>query len=167
MNDRPDLHFHYSREQRLSMPNAPDLAMRGKKGILKGNRSLVILLVDVLLIFILFVVYRYFFYRPSYIGDLSEYTVTLRGMAVSDRVIASVRVARRQESVTQAEPGRVYVRFLLKDEEIRLSEELPTIRGAAVELTASLLIPGKGQQLHAEVQIGDKTINLERRLERD
>jgi hypothetical protein len=159
MNDRPDLHFHYSREQRLSMPNAPDLAMRGKKGILKGNRSLVILLVDVLLIFILFVVYRYFFYRPSY--------VTLRGMAVSDRVIASVRVARRQESVTQAEPGRVYVRFLLKDEEIRLSEELPTIRGAAVELTASLLIPGKGQQLHAEVQIGDKTINLERRLERD
>ena len=154
------------------MPNAPDLSNRGRKGFLRGNRSLIILLVDIALICVLAIAYRVFFYHPPYAGELSGYSLTLRGMSLKDRIIASVWVDRasREESVPP-ETGleRVFVRFWVEEEEeeVRISEKLPLAQGNSVELTATIFVRDavRRKMLRAEIQIGEKKTVLERQLE--
>jgi len=152
------------------MPNAPDLSNRGRKGFLRGNRSLIILLVDIALICVLAIAYRVFFYRPPYVGELSGYSLTLHGMSLRDRIIASVGVDRasRDESVPpETNLERVFVRFLVLDEEVRISEKLPLGQGSSVELTATIFVRDAARRklLRAEIQIGEKKTVLEKQLE--
>ncbi len=154
------------------MPNAPDLSNRGRKGFLRGNRSLIIILVDIALICVLFIAYRIFFSRPPYVGQLSGYSLTLRVMPLKDRIIASVWVERGSREVSiVAETGleKVFVRFRVEDEELRISENLPLAQGTSVELTATIIIQAavQGGLLRAEIQIGEKKIVLKRRLDKN
>lgn len=152
------------------MPNAPDFSNRANKGFLRGNRALIILLVDIALICVLFIAYRVFFYRPPYVGELSGYSITLRGMPLKGRIIASVWVERasREESIPQ-ETGleRVFVRFWVEDEEVRISEKLPLVQGTSVELAATIFVRDAARRalLRAEIQIGEKKTVIERRFE--
>lgn len=152
------------------MPNAPDLSNRGRKGFLRGNRSLIILLVDIALICVLAIAYRVFFYRPPYVGELSGYSLTLRGMSLKDRIVASVWVDRasREESVpAETDLERVFVRFLVLDEEVLISEKLPLAQGPSVELSATIFVRDAARRklLRAEIQIGEKKTVLEKQLE--
>ncbi len=170
MVDRPDLNFHYNREERLSMSNAPDLSRRGRKGFLKSNRSLIILLVDIALICVLFIAYRAFFFRPPYLEELSGYRLTLRGMALSDRIVASLWVestSKQEENPSKSDMERIFVRFSVGEEELRVSEKLLLARDEPLELAASLFVRDAPHVdfLRAEVQIGQRKAVLERRLE--
>ena len=152
------------------MPNAPDLSKRSRKGFLKSNRSLIILLVDIALICVLFIAYRAFFYRPPYVEKLSGYRLTLRGMALSDRIVASLWVentSRQEEDPSNLDIERIFVRFSAGDEELRVSEKLLLAREEAFELAASLFVRDalRVDFLRAEVQIGQRKAVLKRRLE--
>ena len=73
----PRLSYHYSREERLEQRDAPDLSRREASGVFRGNRSLIVLLVDILLISLLFLVYRFVLYSPPHQGKLEGYTMAL------------------------------------------------------------------------------------------
>ena len=157
-----DLNFHYSREERLALNGAPDLSTRTKRGFLKNNRSLMILLVDIAIICLLFVIYRQFLFSPPYRQSFAGYTITLRGFPLQDKVIASLIVRKTKE---EAFSGRIYIRFMVKEEDLRISEVLPKGLNAEVELTGSLLVSGAGEELVAEVQIGKERKTISRKLE--
>jgi hypothetical protein len=162
MADHGEFDYHYNREERLSMSNAPDLSRRSKRGFLKGNRALIILLIDILLICLLFVAFRYFIYKPPNVGQLTGYALSLRGMSLGDRVVVSLRVERRN---AEAPLGRVYAVFRIEDAELRLSRMLPADRGEVVELTGTLFVAGRDRKLTAEVQIGQERRSLSRKLQ--
>ena len=155
--------YHYDRDKRLGLPNAPDLSTRGRRGIFKGNRSLVILLIDVVVICLLALFYRFFLYTPPYQTVLSGYTVTLRGFAYRDGIVGNLQVEKTDEDAPQ---GRVYVRFLAGAADLRLSASLPDNHDTSVELTRTLFPEDGPEELHAEVDIAGETSHLRRKLSR-
>jgi hypothetical protein len=105
-------------------------------------------------------------------GELGGYRLTLRGMPLKDRIVASVWVEKTsQEKDVSPETAfeRVFVRFGVVEEELRISEKLPLARGTGVELSATIHIrdPVQREMLKAEIQIGDKKTVLKRRLDRN
>jgi hypothetical protein len=145
------------------MSGAPDLSRRSKKGFLKGNRSLVILLVDILLICLLAVGYRFLLYKPSHSASLAGYSLTLKGLPIGDKVVVSLSVERKKRD---APSGRLFVIFRLEDEELRLSEELPSSEGQIIEITGSLFVRAYGEELIAEAEIEGERKILSRKLEK-
>ena len=160
------------------MPGAPDLSRWTKRGFLKGNRPLIILLLDVLFITILLFFIRQFLYTPEYEARLAGYDLTLRGFPLKEKVIASLLVRKKSEN---AFSGRIFVRFTFKGEDLRLSRELPEAMNMEVELAGSLERPGlerpegsepkgsempvEAMELIVEVQIGKEGKTLRRTME--
>ncbi len=182
---RKQLNFHYSREERLSQPGAPRFRVPRKGGLFRRNRSLLIVLIDVLLISVVFFLYRQFFASPTYESEIAGYKLLLRVFPVKDKVIVNLRVTGSraasdgEEGDAQA-PDRVFVRFLLGEDELRLSERLPNrvsvadasadSDGEYVELAGSFMIIGEqgrrpAERLVAEVQIGEEQRVLTRQWE--
>jgi hypothetical protein len=145
------------------MPGAPP-PRPARRGFLRGNRALIILLIDVVIIAILVLVYRQFLVRPADRADLAGYQVSLRAMLVSDGVFARVEIAGGPSA---AGGGQVFVHLQAAQSEARLAGELPT---AGTESSLETILPFAGaepKEVKAEVRIGDGRVTLERRLNRD
>lgn len=149
------LHFHYNREDRLSREGAPDLSKR-KGGILKGNRSLTILLLDILLLVLIAFVVIGLFQRSSYKGKLDGYALTLGALAYQDAAYVTLTLESLKAAVA---PPRAFVKFYLSgsDEVLFVSEVLPFKEGEKIVLKGSLPLYGNEEEILAEVKIGDKS----------
>ena len=156
------LYFHYNREDRLSREGAPDLAKR-KSGIFKGNRSLTILLLDILLLLLIAFVVIGLFQRSSYKGKLEGYALTLSALAYQDAAYVTLTL---ESLKTAAASPRVFVKFYLSgsDEELLVSDVLPVKEGKKRVLKASLPLYGDEEEVLAEVEIGDKSIVLKKSI---
>lgn len=156
------LHFHYDREDRLSREGAPDLGKR-RGGILKGNRSLTILLLDILLLLLIAFVVIGLFQRSSYKGKLEGYALTLSALAYQDAAYITLTLEGLK---AEAEAPRVFVKFYLagSDEELFVSDVLPVKEGEKIVLKGSLPLYGDEEEILAEVKIGDKSKILEKSL---
>ncbi len=155
--------YHYDRAKRLALPNAPDLSTRGRKGIFKGNRSLLILLIDIVVICLLALFYKFFLYTPPFQARVAGYTVTLRGFAFQGGVVGNLQV---EKTDVDARDGRIYVHFVSGDADLRLSSALPGKPGKSVELTGTLYPEGEPDELQAEIQVGAEACSLKRKLSR-
>ncbi len=105
--------FHYSREERLSR-GGRDPEETGKGGIW-GNRTLLIIFLDVILIFIIFgaanLLFPIFGSRTTIDGNLFR----LRGVEVEESVLMTLVVLR--QSAGQPEHAGIFeVRFSLEDD---------------------------------------------------
>jgi hypothetical protein len=167
VSDDQQYERHYSREERLAMPGAPSPRQR-PKGFLRGNRGLVILLIDVAIIAIMAIIYRQFLFSPAYEGELSGYRFTLRGFALQSRVVAELLIepigggGRAETASPQAD--RVYAVFRAGDGEMRLAADLT---GEAATLEGAVLGSEGAEELVAEVSVGQTSLVLRRRLTRD
>lgn len=160
--DNADLKFYYSKKGRLSLPSAPNVSKRGKWGFLKGNRTLIILFLDIAVICLLIFFYRFVLYTPSYNAELSGFWLELDSHAIGDGLVGILRVENRTADVPE---GRIYARFYSGDQDLRLSKELPTEKKSSIELTARLYGTGSERQIFVEAQVGEQTVIISKKLE--
>jgi hypothetical protein len=151
------MNYRYSREERRAMDNAPELASRLRKGVLRGNRSLLIVLLDVLLIVFMFIIFRVFLYKPQSSAAMNGFEIELSGRVVGESLFA-VATIRNEDGEGSAETA--YLTFRLGDDEQRLSSRLPAERGGVEEAAVLLPYADPEERIEVTVRIGD----LERRL---
>jgi len=156
------LQFHYNREDRLSREGAPDLGKR-KGGILKGNRSLTILLLDILLLVLIVFVVIGLLQRSSFKGKLEGFALTLSALAYQDAAYVTLTLESLKAAASRP---RVFVKFYLSgsDEELFVSDVLPLKEQEKIVLKASLPLYGDEEEVLAEVKIGDKSIILKKSI---
>lgn len=166
------LGFHSSREERLARAGAPR-GEAGRYGVMRRNRTLLIVFVDVLLFLIVALFLVRFLYSQTPRARLQGYALELRGLSYGEVVYATLTV-KATAGTGRADGGRVYLRLALsaqapEAEAEFLSAQLPAAEGAEVVLRGTL--PGGqgqavGQTLYAEVRIGDSTRRLSASLTR-
>ena len=170
-----ELHFHYDREDRLSMPGAPQKAE--SSGFFRKYRILVIILLDIIILGILAVIFTRFLPGATYESSLSGYSVVLRGLPYEDAVFATIVVKRITKKISDREMNRIYVRFFLSDKKLKKNERvlsgveyaqsaaLPIDMGDEIMLREALSIGENAEWLYAEVTIGDEVKLLFRHLD--
>lgn len=115
--------FHYNREERMaSLPE--DTGERRRRGIFRGNRSLLITLIDVVFLVVLVAVFSVV---SRMMGDatlIRGYSVTARAMLFDDRVLVSVKISSREDTEV---PEAIRIRFGYPagDERVEISDFLP------------------------------------------
>ncbi len=159
--------FHYNREERLSMPGAPKLDY-GSKGILKNNRSLLILFLDLVIILILIYVFFRFFYETSYTASIGNYQLSLKGFLYEGKAYAAlyVRMGKGKADGREGE-GNIEVKFYLKGREGEgniVSGQLPVTRDDEIIIRRSFPYTGRETILYASVRIGKERKVLYRKL---
>ena len=162
--------FHYSREERLSMPGAPKLDYV-KKGILRNNRALLILFLDLVIILILIYVFFRFFYETSYTASVGNYQLSLKGFLYEGKAYAALYVkmgrGKKAKSEREESTGNFVVKFYLKGREgkaVTVSGRLPVTTGDEIIVRQSLPFSGRETILYASVKIGAERKVLYRKL---
>ena len=160
--------YHYSRKQRLSLPTAPGAQGSGG-GFFHRNRTLLIILVDLVIILVLGLFLMRYLYARVHRADLEGYSVVLRGFYFGEVVFASLTITNKRGSSVAG--GRIYVRFSLD----RAFEEENTTYSSTIlpddgeeETILRVTIPAvqEAAALYAEVEIGDTAKLLSTGLER-
>ncbi|MFW5786381.1 MAG: hypothetical protein ACOCYC_03980 [bacterium] len=100
------MHYHYNREERLA--RRPD-RWQPSGGVFKRNRSLTIILLDVLIVVILFAIFRIFIFGDGGPPELRGYTVALDVLNTSQGVLAVVTLDAGADP--EESSGIVTVRF--------------------------------------------------------
>ena len=141
--DPGELHYHYSREERTASLPENMREPRGRRGIFRGNRSLLITLIDVAFLVILVVVFSLI---SRIMGDntvLPGYTVSANASAFGDRVLVSVKVQSREEKST-AEAVRIRIGYPESNNRVELNDYLPAEKRVEQIYRGSL--PGDASQ---------------------
>jgi hypothetical protein len=162
--------YHYSRGERLSRPGAPQFRQRGG-GIFRRNRTLLIILLDLVIVMILGLFLVRFLYARVNRAELEGYGAMLRGVLMEEVVLATVAITNK-EAVSGARP-EVFVRFSLvrnpgEGEAIFVSGQAPPERGGERILRATVPIPGgepPPEVLYAEIRIDDARERMSAGLE--
>ena len=151
--------YHYSRRERLEAASAPRYPARGG-GIFRGNRTLLIILLDLIIVLILGLLLMRFLYARVNKAELEGYSVELRAVRLEQVVLATLTVTnRRAESAAEQ---TLYARFSLKrnpGEEESTYASWPAPREAGKQRVFRTTIPffEPSRVLYAELQIGDST----------
>lgn len=118
--------FHYNREERLAARHtAPP---EHPSGLFRRNRSLLIILLDIVVIIIMFILFTFIFNPGRSWARVGDYRADLTTFVFDGEVYVSVEVSRvreRSEPVTGADT-LVKIRFPGRDE---LLDVLPSVRG--------------------------------------
>lgn len=105
LRDDPEgsLSYHYDRGERESIRRRPIPDHRGSRPF-KGNRSLIILTIDVLVVLILGGIYFTFLRGDPRAAELSGYQFSLRARQFDQGVLISLTVEAQTVSATPGEP---------------------------------------------------------------
>ncbi len=138
--------FHYDREERTaSLPEDLQDA-RGKRNLFKGNRSLLITLIDVAFLVILVVVFSVV---SRLLGDntvLPNYTVSAGATAFGERVLVSVKIQAREDRDV-AEAVRIRIGYPGSGDRVELNDFLPAEKGNEEIYRGSLLGDASEQEV--------------------
>jgi len=162
--------YHYSRKDRLSMATAARIRDSGG-GIFRRNRTLLIILLDLVIVMILGVFLVRFLYARVNVANLEGYRVVLRGIRTEEVVIATVTITNT--AAASAAQQSVFVRLSLArnpDEEdlTYVSGLAPPDRGGERILRVAVPVSdsrASSEVLYAEVEIGDYRRRLSAGLE--
>ena len=157
--------YHYSRQDRLDMARAPRFRDSGG-GIFRRNRTLLIILLDLVVILILGVFLVRFLYARVNRAELEGYSVVLRGVRTEEVVLATLAVINTSADSTGQQS--VFARFSLErnpDEEdtIYASAVAPPDRGGERILRVAIPVSASSahsEVLYAEIRIGDSSRRL-------
>lgn len=157
------LDFHSSRQERLARFGAPHQRAGGTAGVFRGNRTLLVVLLDILLFLMLGVLLVRFLYAQTPRARLQGYEVSLRGLSHGEMVYATLTV-RAEAAAEKPGDGRIYVRLSVSRDPADgqatfVSGQLP---GPGNELVLREGLPASGAKsatLYAQVRVG-KTVRL-------
>ncbi len=160
--DKHKYNYHYKREERLSMPNAPKKDTNYSKNIFKRNKSLVIILIDIIIILVVFSFYKIFIEMPSYVGKNNGYVLTLSGFSTSDQVIVRIKIRKVEQD---AAAGNAEITFKAGNNTLEIISELPVKTGEVIEVTDNIGVLEKTNELTAEIKINNKISELSLNLD--
>jgi len=157
--------YHYSRQDRLSMTTAPHIRDRGG-GIFRRNRTLLIILVDLVIVVILGVFLVRFLYARVNRAELEGYSVVLRGVRTEEVVLATLTIT----ATASAEQRGISARFSLERNPAEEDAIYASGTAGQGERILRVAIPVSASELssdvlYAEVRIGDSRRRLSVGLE--
>jgi hypothetical protein len=164
--------LHYSREDRLSLPSARSLQPRRRGGPFRGNRSLMIILLDVLLILFLGIVVVRFLNNQTSRANIAGYAISLRAVQSGEVVEAALSVRGPAEGSAAPAAGQsIQVHFSLSSSAGQgpsesLSSALPAPGGEPLLLRQAIPGSGEPKTLYADVQVGQMRRRLAAPVER-
>ncbi len=159
--------YHYNRDERLSMPTAPVKGNRSR-GIFKGNKTLIILFINVIVIFLVLFLFIHFLNKPSYIKVKAGYRLELEAFPYAGEILVSLYIKKVKENKTN---GKYRISALLytsgepKKKKI-ISEDLPAEKGREIILRAKLPWLGRDDSVNAEVDIGGVIVVLKKSVKK-
>ena len=154
--------YHYKREERLTMPNAPKKDTNLSKNIFKRNKSLVIILVDIIIILVVFSFFKIFIEMPSYVDENNGYVLTLSGFSTSEEVIVRIKIKKEEQD---AASGKAEMTFKAGNNKLEIISELPVKAGEVLEITDTIGVLEKSDELTAEIKINNKISKLSLNLD--
>ena len=155
---RPE--FHYDREDRLNRRSRREEASRG--GIFRRNRSLAILLLDVVLIVILYLFLQFFVFGAEDRHTALGCRFVLRAVAFEDQVLVSLRITRRDAPKEGAESLVATAVFGLQGSDVRQEDAdlLPSDPDEPRYLRTRLRRREDAERATASVRAGDTRFEL-------
>lgn len=153
-------HYHYNREERLALSPRLKESLEegggGKKGffavVLRGNRGMIFLLMDVAILLILFLVYSILTAGGDALWNKDGYSFRLSAYAYEEKVLVSLRITRRSWD-TQKE---VETRVRLGSGQVQgdpLVPKMPETRNQSVYLREVLPL-ASSEEVWAQVEMG-------------
>jgi hypothetical protein len=143
-NEQPE-GYHYNRQERLSMQAAPRFPDR-RAGLLRRNRTLLIILLDLVIILILGLFLMRYLYARVNTAELEGYSFILRGARYGEVVVATLEIENRRAESTF------------------VSGSTPPASERTI-LRATVPALGASRVLYAEVRIGETVRRLSTGLE--
>lgn len=151
--------YHYDRMERLSRGGVDrDRADGQQGGLFKRNRSLAIIVIDLLVILLIYGLYQLFFAPAGHIGEIAGHEVTLRAFSFDDELYVTLRAAGNGDAIESP----MTVVFAAGDESAAAQELLPGADSerayravlavpASSRVTATLTVGGETETLQAVV----------------
>jgi hypothetical protein len=152
-----EYNFHYNRDERLSMPNAPKLNYGPKQSIFKRNKSLAIILIDIAIILVVFSFFKIFLELPPHVDENNGYLLSLSGFSTNEEVIVRIKIEKKDRD---AATGIANITFTTGNSTLKISCDLPQGLGTVLEITDTIAVSEKSSDLTAEVHINDKISDL-------
>ena len=119
--------FHYNREERTAL--LPDsIRDRQRNGVFRGNRSLLITLIDVVFLVILVLVFSVV---SRVMGDatiIRGYSISAKASVFDDRVLVSIKI-RAKKDFEIAEQLRIRISYPEGNERVEVGDFLPERAG--------------------------------------
>lgn len=159
--------FHYNREDRMKSLS-PEIQNRKPKSILKGNRSLIILLIDILVIIILYVILTPLLRGPGETVVQEGYRFGLEAFVYNQECLVRLKIELEKEEDEVEIPPHQLVNVIIFLEDHNLSDEtadiLPQEEGESRILRSSFdlsRIEEDGPfKVKAEITLGENTFLL-------
>lgn len=160
-----ELYFHYNREDRLKSVR-PEITSRlegckPKKGLFRKNRTLMIILLDVLVIILLYFILMPFLNKRAQTAELAGYEMKLRAFLYEDTTFVSLGITHTGAE-GNADGELAHVRFYLEEGEngVEVIDILP--EGLEEERILRTQLEGgkKKKRVYAEVRIRGETETL-------
>jgi hypothetical protein len=180
--DPGKLHYHYDREERMhslspsirERMEKSDSPKKGglKKPLFRRNRSLMILLLDIIIIlFLYFIILPLLGIRggPS-VEQIQDYTFELNGFVFEEKSLLSLnieRVAVSEKKEDGSEEGKtITVVFSVEGTEktVEAIDVLPEEEGASRIIRASIPYNGEEKKAFAEISFADESAVVETKL---
>lgn len=152
-------YYHYNREERLA--RRQDAYERPSGGILRRNRSLTIILIDVLIVLMLFAIFRFFFFGREETPTVQGYAVSAELLETSQGSLGLVSISAPEEAPESS--GIVTVRFAVlgSDQEDARSVEVKDLLPEGGERRrVSELFAGGPEEIRVVVEIDGETLEL-------
>lgn len=121
--DPGSYHFHYDREERLAGREEPDEKPRG---ILRGNRSLTLIVLDVIFVLIVFALYFFFFSPEPGVARIDGYRVAGNAFVFDGELYVTVTIEADEPRTLEGDES--LVRVVFPDGE-RVTDVLPARPG--------------------------------------
>jgi hypothetical protein len=164
-SERPE--FHYDRDERLRQRGRQEQSPKG--GLFRRNRSLTILLLDIVLILVLYLVLQFFVFGVQERHTALGCRFVLRAVAFEDDVLVTLRITRREEQAEAAESPVARAVFRLDGSDTRGEDAdlLPSEVDEPRYLRARLPRREDAGSVTASVEVGGRTFELSAPVEQE
>jgi len=148
--------FHYDAQERLAMRSSQP-GVPKKTTWLRGNRSLIITLIDIVIVVILFIIYLVFLRPMAGTEKLGPFTVSGSVFRYDDELLVSLSIVSREKPDDPSPVFPRHVTLTVQNEEI-----VDLLPGPGESETVRFRLPDRsfdknGEVLRIAVQIGTET----------
>jgi hypothetical protein len=157
--------YFYNREERMAA--LPDHVQRpSRKGVFKGNRSLLITLIDVAFLILLVAAFSVFSLMTGNARVIPGYSATAKASQFDDRVLVSIRVVAREDH-DEAQTVRIRLSYPEGSERVEVSGYLPTEKGSEVVFRGALPYDADQSRLIIDLFANGSQGSLKERIRRE
>lgn len=161
--------YHYDREDRLSrLPEElrGKVPVPGSKNVFRRNRTLSVILIDLLLIGLVWFVFLPLI-RTGATGSLQGYSFSLHGFSYGGKALMSLKAVKEKDG--SGLPPSYTASFALSssDRTIEMQGQLPSALHGSSTLRTSLPLSGKPRAVLCTVTLGGKKLTLKAKLQQE